>query len=295
MPPMPADAEAPADLVTPSTSSAAASAARASSSSRVTDGNAGSSRSRSGISTRQQVRVREPGVLVLRRRPSHRHGALGQRGDRIVGKIVAGHHGLPAARPGPAGRNRRFPIARSPRPRRRGPRSTAPSSAPRPRRRRRRRRGARPPPDARRARSGPIDRAGRIVRTRRPFRPRGGQWQGRGTRREERLDAADTSPGRSVSIAKRAGRGSQAARDPFAGTPSAIRPSRFSDLQPRAFQGGRVPQNEKFLDRRKLPSIMSRGGGPRYGRLTEHLSAISPPALACSRHNRAKVPGGRRA
>ena len=93
MPPMPADAEAPPDLVTPFTARPAASAARARRSSSSTDGASGSSRSSSGKFLRQQRGIGKARVLVLRRDPRHGDRALGERvhiGDDIVGR----HHRL---------------------------------------------------------------------------------------------------------------------------------------------------------------------------------------------------------
>ena len=96
MPPMPAEAEAPPDLVTPSTASAAPSARLARSSRTATLGRSGSSRSRSGTVARQPGGIGQAGERILGRRPCHGNRALGEL--RYVGLDVVGrHHRLAAS------------------------------------------------------------------------------------------------------------------------------------------------------------------------------------------------------
>ena len=73
MPPIPLEADAPPDLVTPLTASAAASASQARRSSSDVDGVLVSSRSRSG----------------------HRHGALGELCNAVAADVVGRDHRLP--------------------------------------------------------------------------------------------------------------------------------------------------------------------------------------------------------
>ncbi len=84
MPPMPAEAEAPPDLLTPATPSPAASARRARASSTSTPGMSGSSRSRSGKLLAEQRRIGKPGELVLGRGARHGDGALRQRIEAVA-------------------------------------------------------------------------------------------------------------------------------------------------------------------------------------------------------------------
>src|ERR1700722_1763912 len=100
MPPMPAEAEAPPDLVTPLTAIAARSAVAASASSSMTLGIASSSRSRSGRSRASHCGSASPGKPVLRCGARHRDDALGDRVDGSVavgGEIVGRYHRLAAA------------------------------------------------------------------------------------------------------------------------------------------------------------------------------------------------------
>ena len=92
---MPADAEAPSDLVTPLTARPAASARSARSSSAATGGSSGSSRSRSGNDFASKARIGEAGELVLGRDLRHRDRALGERRD--VARDVVGRHDRGAA------------------------------------------------------------------------------------------------------------------------------------------------------------------------------------------------------
>ena len=96
MPPMLAEAEAPPDLATPLTAK------------RRRFGRArirfelrharqlGIDQVEIGKVVRQQVLVGEAGIFVLRRRPRHRHRALGQRSG-VTGQVVARYHRLAAA------------------------------------------------------------------------------------------------------------------------------------------------------------------------------------------------------
>ncbi len=91
---MPAEAEAPPDLLTPATAMAAASASRARRSSTPTSGMSGSSRSSSGGFLRQQRRIGEAGEAVLGRGARHGHRALGQRREAVAVEIVGRDHRL---------------------------------------------------------------------------------------------------------------------------------------------------------------------------------------------------------
>ena len=50
-----------------------------------------------GKFARQPLRIREPGVAILRRHIGHRNRALGQRCNAIACDVIGGHHRLPAA------------------------------------------------------------------------------------------------------------------------------------------------------------------------------------------------------
>ena len=78
MPPMPDEADAPPDLVTPLTASAAASASLARRSSSAVDGGLRIEQIEIGEIARQQRRIGEPDIFVVGRDPRHRHRALGQ-------------------------------------------------------------------------------------------------------------------------------------------------------------------------------------------------------------------------
>ena len=77
MPPMPAEAEAPPDLLTPRTPSAAASAWRARRSRTSTLRHVGIEQIEIGKLAGEQSRIGKPGELVLRRGARHGDGALG--------------------------------------------------------------------------------------------------------------------------------------------------------------------------------------------------------------------------
>ena len=78
MPPMPAEADAPSDLVTPLTASPAASAAWRAASSTATRRQLGIEQIEIGNIARQLGRVGQAGEAILGRDPRHRDGALGQ-------------------------------------------------------------------------------------------------------------------------------------------------------------------------------------------------------------------------
>ena len=94
---MPAEAEAPPDLATPLTASAACfGGARHG----LELGDARQVRIDQveiGKIMRQQARVGEAGIFVLRRRARHGHRALGQRCGAVGGQIVGGDHRLAVA------------------------------------------------------------------------------------------------------------------------------------------------------------------------------------------------------
>ena len=157
---MPAEAEAPPDLVTPLTASPAPPRAARARFERVDRRQVGIEQIEIGKVAREQRRIGEAGKTVLGRGARHGDGALGQRVEPSRREIVGGDHRLPAADQHAQADS--SPSARS-------DSSTAPSrtstdsdtertataSAAR------RRRGARPRPDVRRARSGRIGREGR--------------------------------------------------------------------------------------------------------------------------------------
>ena len=91
---MPADADAPPDLLTPLTASPAASASCARCSSTATEGRSGSSKSRSGIVARKLIGIGESRVSVLGRDLGHRDRARGEIVD-IGGDVIGRHHRLP--------------------------------------------------------------------------------------------------------------------------------------------------------------------------------------------------------
>ena len=97
MPPMPAEAEAPPDLATPLTASPALSAARAAASSCGNRRQVRIDQVEIGKIMRQQARIGEPGILVLRRHARHGHRAFGERLGAVGGQIVGGDDRLAAA------------------------------------------------------------------------------------------------------------------------------------------------------------------------------------------------------
>ena len=94
MPPMPAEADAPPDLVTPFTARPAASASCARRSSSATRECSGSSRSRSGKIARQQRGIGKPDIFVVGRHARHRHRALGKFRDAVAADVVGRDHRL---------------------------------------------------------------------------------------------------------------------------------------------------------------------------------------------------------
>ena len=97
MPPMPAEAEAPPDLVTPFTAKPACSARRAIVSSCSNVRQRGIEQIEIGKIARQQSGIRQPGERVLGRDARHRHGALGQRRDAVARDVVGRNHRLTLA------------------------------------------------------------------------------------------------------------------------------------------------------------------------------------------------------
>ena len=125
MPPMPAEAEAPPDLVTPLTARPALSARRATLFElRRPTARSGSSRSRSGMSRAScagSARPANGSSGATRAMATARSASCGD----VASDVVGGHHRLAATRRRRAGRHRRLRSARIPRPRRRAPRPTS--------------------------------------------------------------------------------------------------------------------------------------------------------------------------
>jgi len=96
MPPMPVEAEAPPDLLTPATAMAAASASRARASSTPTSVMSGSSRSSAGTSRAKSAGSARP-RSGRRRGARHGDGALGKAGKAAAVEIVGRDHRLLAA------------------------------------------------------------------------------------------------------------------------------------------------------------------------------------------------------
>ena len=163
MPPIPADADAPLDLETPGTASAAASAVRASVSSASTVGTRGIEEIEVRHGAGQHVRLGEAGEAVFRRGACHRHGALGERLQRLP---RPDRWSIPKPAGGPQGRaDRRCRprIVPTPRRHRRGRRLIARRRAPQRHPPHRLRPGAPPPPSVRRWQPGSIGRTGRSL------------------------------------------------------------------------------------------------------------------------------------
>ena len=97
MPPMPVEAEAPPDLVTPLTASAAASASQARRSSSEVDGHLGIEQIEIGEVARQQRRIGEADIFVVGRDARHRDRALGELGHGIAADVVGRDHRLALA------------------------------------------------------------------------------------------------------------------------------------------------------------------------------------------------------
>ena len=94
MPPMPLEADALPDLVTPLTARPAASASQARRSSSDVEGTSRSSRSRSANSRASSDGIGETDIFVVGRDAGHRDRPLGKLGDAIAGNIVGRDHGL---------------------------------------------------------------------------------------------------------------------------------------------------------------------------------------------------------
>ena len=94
MPPMPLEADAPPDLVTPLTARPAASASQARRSSSAGRGNFAIEQIEIGELARQQRGIGETDIFVVGRDARHRDRALGELGDAIAGDVVGRDHGL---------------------------------------------------------------------------------------------------------------------------------------------------------------------------------------------------------
>ena len=94
MPPMPLEADAPPDLVTPLTARPAASASQARRSSSDVEGTSRSSRSRSANSRAKQRRIGETDIFVVGRDAGHRDRPLGEFCNPVAGNVVGRDHGL---------------------------------------------------------------------------------------------------------------------------------------------------------------------------------------------------------
>ena len=94
MPPIPLEADAPPDFVTPLTARPAASASQARRSQFGGRGNRAIEQIEIGELARQQRRIGEPDIFVVGRDPRHRHRALGEFRDAVAGDVVGRDHGL---------------------------------------------------------------------------------------------------------------------------------------------------------------------------------------------------------
>ena len=94
MPPIPVEADAPPDLVTPLTASAAASASQARRSSSAVDGIFAVEQIEIREIARQQRRIGEADIFVVGRDPRHGDGALGKLSDAIAADVVGRDHRL---------------------------------------------------------------------------------------------------------------------------------------------------------------------------------------------------------
>ena len=94
MPPMPLEADAPPDLVTPLTASPAASASQARRSSSPVVGIIAIEQIEIGELVRQQRGIGEADIFVVGRHAGHRDRALGELGDAVAGDVIGRDHGL---------------------------------------------------------------------------------------------------------------------------------------------------------------------------------------------------------
>ena len=94
MPPMPAEAEAPPDLLTPRDRAPGLLGAARHRLERADVGQLAVDQVEIGEVLRQQRRVGEAGILVLGRDARHRHRPLGQRGDAVAAHVVGRDHRL---------------------------------------------------------------------------------------------------------------------------------------------------------------------------------------------------------
>ena len=94
MPPMPLEADAPPDLVTPLTARPAASASQARRSSSDGRGNFAVEQIEIGELARQQRGIGETDIFVVGRDAGHRDRPLGEFCNAVAGNIVGRDHGL---------------------------------------------------------------------------------------------------------------------------------------------------------------------------------------------------------
>ena len=94
MPPMPVEADAPPDCVTPLTASAAASASHGAAFELGGRGNRAIEQIEIGELARQQCRIGKPDIFVVGRDPRHRHRALGEFRNAVAADVVGRDHGL---------------------------------------------------------------------------------------------------------------------------------------------------------------------------------------------------------
>ena len=94
MPPMPLEADAPPDFVTPLTASPAASASTGAALEFGGRGNCAIEQIEIGEFARQQRGIRKPDIFVVGRDPRHRDRAFGELRDAVAGDVVGRDHGL---------------------------------------------------------------------------------------------------------------------------------------------------------------------------------------------------------
>ena len=94
MPPMPAEADAPPDLVTPLTREPRGFGFLGAPLQLRSRGNVGIEQIELGEIARQQRRIGEPDIFVFGRNARHRHRAFGELRDAVAGDVVGGDHRL---------------------------------------------------------------------------------------------------------------------------------------------------------------------------------------------------------
>ena len=95
MPPIPVEADAPPDLVTPCTASAAASASMGAALEFCRRRHRAVEQIEIGEIAREQRGIGKPDIFVVGRDARHRHRALGKFCDAVAADIVSGDHRLP--------------------------------------------------------------------------------------------------------------------------------------------------------------------------------------------------------